>query len=179
MSKKVIVASTNPIKIQAALNGLNALYPDESFTAAGMSADSGVRDQPIGDDETRLGARNRALAARTAHPDAAYTVGIEGGCDYHDNGEVSVFAWIVVIAQDGREGVSKTGTFFLPQEVATLVQQGMELGDADDVVFGKSNSKQQTGSVGLLTGDIITRESYYAHAMTLALIPFKNPTLTF
>ncbi|MEM6529629.1 MAG: DUF84 family protein, partial [Chloroflexota bacterium] len=59
------------------------------------------------------------------------------------------------------------------------VRGGMELGDADDIVFGRSNSKQQTGSVGLLTGDALTRETYYLHAVVLALIPFKNPAFTF
>jgi non-canonical (house-cleaning) NTP pyrophosphatase len=38
-----------------------------------------------------------------------------------------------------------------------LVESGKELGDADDIVFGKSNSKQQNGAVGILTHDIITR----------------------
>jgi inosine/xanthosine triphosphatase len=39
----------------------------------------------------------------------------------------------------------------LPPKVIALVQQGMELGDADDIVFGQTNSKQQMGAMGLLT----------------------------
>ena len=50
-------------------------------------------------------------------------------------------------------------------------------GDADDVVFERSNSKQANGAVGLLTGDVITRASLYAHAVVLALIPFRNMEL--
>ena len=53
----------------------------------------------------------------------------------------------------------------------------MELGEADDIVFGQSNSKQKSGAVGLLTGDIIDRKSLYEEAVVLALIPFKNEEL--
>ena len=51
----------------------------------------------------------------------------------------------------------------------------MELGDADDVVFGRSNSKQESGVVGLLTEGRMTRKQYYQHACLLALIPVTHP----
>jgi non-canonical (house-cleaning) NTP pyrophosphatase len=47
------------------------------------------------------------------------------------------------------------------------------------MVFGRSNSKQQNGSVGILTHDVIDRTAYYVHAVILALIPFVNLQLTF
>jgi len=53
----------------------------------------------------------------------------------------------------------------------------MELGDADDLVFRKENSKQQNGAVGLLTNDAITRQSLYQPAVQMAFIPFLNPEL--
>ena len=53
----------------------------------------------------------------------------------------------------------------------------MELGDADDVIFGRTNSKQGNGSVGILTADVITRTIFYQQAILLALIPFKNSNL--
>jgi non-canonical (house-cleaning) NTP pyrophosphatase len=33
------------------------------------------------------------------------------------------------------------------------------------------------GAVGILTGDVLTRTTYYEPAIILALIPFKNPEL--
>jgi non-canonical (house-cleaning) NTP pyrophosphatase len=80
---------------------------------------------------------------------------------------------------EGRTGHSRTGMFYLPDEVVALVNQGHELGDADDIVFGRANSKQQNGAIGILTGDAIDRTAYYADAVVLALVPFKNPSLTF
>ncbi|MEL6187673.1 MAG: inosine/xanthosine triphosphatase [Myxococcota bacterium] len=175
---RVIVASQNPVKIRAAEAGFQNVFADPSLTIDGVSVPSGVSDQPLGDDETLTGAHNRAARAAEAHSDADYTVGIEGGCTVHGD-DVSVYAWVVVRAADGTTGRSKTATFYLPREVGVLVRDGLELGDADDQVFGQSNSKQANGSVGLLTGDRITRETYYTPAIIMALIPFMNPELTF
>ena len=88
----------------------------------------------------------------------------------------SAFAWIVVRSQE-MIGKGRTGTFFLPPAVVELIRQGKELGEADDIVFGRSNSKQDNGAVGLLTDNVIDRAQLYEHAMILALIPFKNETL--
>ena len=74
---------------------------------------------------------------------------------------------------------SRTATFILPNEVAQLVRQGVELGHADDIVFNRDNSKQANGSVGILTANALTRTTYYEQAVMLALIPFKNTNLTF
>jgi len=176
---EIVVASKNPVKIEAVRGAFAAVFRDVGLDVQGISAASGVSDQPMGDEETLAGARNRAANAAADRPGASYTVGIEGGCAIATDGRLSVFAWIVVRAADGRTGVSKTGVFYLPQEVARLVADGMELGHADDVVFGRENSKKATGSVGLLTGDVVTRRTYYEQAVVLALIPFLNPELTF
>jgi inosine/xanthosine triphosphatase len=174
----VVVASTNPVKIEAARAGFAALFPSEAFTFDGVSVPSGVSAQPMSDAETLQGALNRAARARALHPAVTYTVGIEGGIDvYRDN--LLVFAWVVVLGSSGRAGKSRTAAFVLPDEVSALVRQGIELGEADDQVFGRSNSKQDNGAVGLLTGDVITRTLYYEQAVILALLPFKNPSLTF
>lgn len=173
---KIVVASTNPVKIEAAQVGFSQVF-DEPLEMVGISIPSGVSDQPMTDDETHLGAKNRAYRARELHPDADYWVGLEGGIEEH-RGSLHVFAWIVVLNRE-RGGHARTATFVLPDEVAVLVKQGLELGDADDKIFGHTNSKQQNGSVGLLTDDRITRASYYSPAVVLALIPFINPQLSF
>ena len=89
---------------------------------------------------------------------------------------MAAFAWIVVRSKE-MMGKGRTGTFFLPHAVAELIRQGKELGEADDIVFGRSNSKQENGAVGLLTDNAIDRVQLYEHAVILALIPFKNEAL--
>jgi inosine/xanthosine triphosphatase len=174
---KIAVASENPVKIQAAANGFRRMFPGEQFEVVGISVPSGVSAQPMTGEETLRGAMSRVNAIRERAKDADYWVGIEGGVEEHA-GEMEVFAWIVVASKD-TIGKSRTATFYLPQEVIDLVRQGVELGEADDRIFGRSNSKQKNGSVGLLTGDAITRLTYYEHAVILALTPFKNHHLSF
>lgn len=172
-----IVASTNPVKIDAARNGLARMFPGQKFEVRGISVASGVPDQPMSNTETYQGAWNRASNAAAVAPEADLWMGIEGGLE-DVNGELQGFAWVVA---RGREhfGKSRTATFILPHEVAQLVRQGVELGHADDIVFNRDNSKQANGSVGILTADALTRTTYYEQAVMLALIPFKNTNLTF
>lgn len=176
-SQIIIVASTNPVKIAAAHAGFAAMFPHERFEVRGVEVPSGVGHQPVGDDETLLGARTRALNARELIPGADYHIGIEGGVEHHGD-DLIAMAWIVVYGH-GRSGKAKTASFILPREVSELVNQGIELGEADDRVFGRSNSKHANGSVGILTDDVITRETFYSHAVVLALIPFKKTDLSF
>ena len=173
--KKVIVASLNPVKVDAVVSGFKSLFVGEDFQTVPISVDSGVDDQPLSDQAARQGAENRAQAARQAVPVGDYWVGIEGGCDTMGE-EMIAFAWVVVLSNDG-VGSSRTAHFRLPAEVQRLVEAGKELGDADDQVFGKRNSKQKSGAVGLLTGDVVTRKTLYEQAVILALIPFKQTEL--
>ena len=152
------------------------MFPGESFEIQGISAPSEVSDQPMSDAETLRGAMNRANNVSNLETEVDYWVGIEGGLEEVD-GELQAFAWVVVRSKDGKIGKGRTGSFFLPEKVAELIKQGMELGEADDIVFGLTNSKQANGAVGILTGDVLTRTTYYEPAVILALIPFKNKTL--
>jgi len=173
--KKIIVASHNPVKLDATLQGFSRMFPDETFTVAGVSAASGVSDQPANDAETYEGAFNRANNAKKAMPDADFWVGIESGIETRST-EMETYSWVVILGKD-QTGKSKTNAFFLPPPVAALVAEGKELGEADDIVFGKTNSKQANGAPGLLTHNAITRTGYYTEAVIFALIPFKNPGL--
>ena len=171
---RIVVASKNPVKMDAVKEGFS-MFMTETIDLSGVSVESGVSDQPMSDAETLLGAESRVENARNQFSGFDFYVGIEGGVEDSVSG-LMAFAW-VVISNGERTGKARTASFFLPPEVAKLVHQGMELGDADDMVFAKNNSKQQNGAVGLLTNDAITRKSLYMPAVQLALIPFLNPEL--
>ncbi|PTB60556.1 hypothetical protein M431DRAFT_71384 [Trichoderma harzianum CBS 226.95] len=180
---RVIVASRNNVKISAAKEAFGGMFPSAAFSFTGLNVPSGVADQPMTDAETLQGARNRARNARDAEPQADYWVGIEGGVD--DSGDaMETFAWVSTSTSTSatkteRMGRARTAAFFQPEEVARLVRGGMELGPAGDQVFGSENSRAHSGSIGLLTGDLIKRSAYYVPAVIGALIPFRNPTMTF
>jgi inosine/xanthosine triphosphatase len=175
MSEKVIVSSTNPVKLEAVQIGFERLFPERVFEFYPVIVSSGVSDQPMTDAETLLGAKNRAEAARIARPEADFWAGLEGGAEAYE-GRLSTFAWIYIIGPDGC-GKCRSATHELPDEISRLVAGGMELGDADDLFYQRKNSKQLNGSVGLLTNNLFTRTSLYVEAVMLALIPFKNPGL--
>lgn len=171
----IAIGSGNPVKAQAIRAAFERMFPQQSFVAEGVSATSGVSDQPMSDAETLAGARNRMWAARQAAPQADYWVGIEGGIDDGADG-MAAFAWITVLSRHNY-GQARTATFPLPHPVADLIRHGVELGEANDRVFGRRNSKQQEGAIGTLSGGVIDRRALYEHAAVMALLPFKHDGL--
>ncbi len=149
------------------------MFPQEEFIFTGIKLNHDISPQPMTDAETLRGAEERSRMCQDLVEDGDYWVGIEGGVDQVGD-DLIVFAWIVIRSRE-QVGKARTGTFFLPQSVSKLVLEGIELGEADDIVFKRENSKQVNGAVGLLTGDVIDRKKYYEHAVILALIPFVNP----
>ncbi|MCX2740365.1 inosine/xanthosine triphosphatase [Pontibacter anaerobius] len=172
---KVVIASKNPVKVNAALDGLTRMFPGSEFIPEPLSVPSGVADQPMTEQETLQGALNRVANAQKAHPSADFWIGIEGGVDTVGD-ELATFAWVVV--QDREQlGKARSATFFLPVKVRELVEQGVELGTANDRIFNHSNSKQKGGAVGILTHNALDRRELYEQAVVLALLPFRNKTL--
>ncbi|MFK7947391.1 MAG: inosine/xanthosine triphosphatase [Saprospiraceae bacterium] len=173
---KIIVASKNPVKIQAVQNGFAEMFPDWELETEGVSVPSNVSDQPMGNEETFQGAMNRAKNAQAKMPNANFWVGVEGGNIRHNDTDMEVMAWIVVLSKD-KMGKARTAGFFLPKSVIDLINQGYELGHADDIVFKLDNSKQKMGSAGLLTDGVMNRLRFYVPAVILALIPFYKKEL--
>lgn len=171
----VAVGSRNPVKVNAARAGLGDLLGGE-VEALGIETGSGVASQPVGDDETRAGALNRARAALAAIESAVLGIGLEGGV-VEIGSSLYCCAWCAIVDRAGHTGWASTGRCELPPPVAELVRRGMELGAADDAVFGRTNSKQGEGAVGLLTRGRIDRTAFYAPAVTMALARFLNQEL--
>lgn len=173
---RMVVSSTNPVKLRAVERGVRAVLPNDDLEFAAVAVDSGVAEQPSSDAETLRGAENRARAAHDAVPGADYWFGLEGGVEDSPQGMLT-FAWIVVMDGDGRVGRARSAAFVLPEAVADRVRGGMELGHADDEVFGRTDSKRRDGAIGLLTLGALDRAGLYAPAVTAAMIPFLNPGL--
>eukprot|EP01041_Mallomonas_annulata_P003896 gene3896-7773_t len=179
----IVVGSKNPVKIGATRIGLSTINKEASFIIDSVSVESGVSKQPFGDTETFLGAKTRADSAyeeynRLHNRKPHYSVGIEGGLCGNDDDPNSIecFAWIV-ISDGNRIGKSRTASFTLPPVICDHIRNGMELGEADDLVFKRENSKQGSGTVGYLTRGVIDRTSYYEQAVMLAFLPFIRSDL--
>ncbi len=173
--KKIIVASENPVKINATQKGFIRMFPQDNFDIRSIKVDSEVSNQPQNDEETLKGAENRAKNAKKAEKNADFWVGIEGGIDKLGS-QIYAFAWIVILSEN-KIAKARTATFFLPEKIIELLNKGIELGKADDIIFKNSNSKQKNGAVGILTHNVIDRTEYYSQAVILSLIPFVNKEL--
>jgi inosine/xanthosine triphosphatase len=175
MTVCIVIASTNPVKIEAVRLGFSAWLNGEEIIVSSIDVPSGISNQPMSDSETFLGASNRVNSAMQAHPDANFWAGIEGGVEELADG-MAAYAWIIVRSKT-RTGVARSAAFILPKSVSELVRQGVELGEADDIVFSRVNSKRSNGAIGLLTDDRVTRTDLYSHAVLLALAPVLNSDL--
>ena len=170
---KVIVTSHNPVKVGAVREAFLSRFPMDEIQLIPVDVKSGVPDQPMSDQVTRQGARNRVNNAKTKYPDADCWVGMEGGLDFFD-GQLMAFAWMVIAGSEDRISETRSVTLPLPPRVQELVIGGLELGEANDLVFSTMNSKQGGGAYGLLTDGLMTRESIYTQTLILALIPFVH-----
>ncbi len=177
MSLRVAVGSTNPVKIEAVRQGFSAVFTTETIEVIGVSVDSGVSVQPLSDAETRLGAISRAKNAQVLRPNAQFYVGLEGGAE-DVLGELHEFAWMAVRSSYGKMGEAKSFTFIAPPVLRkSVIEDGMEVGPAADIIFKEKNVKQRMGVCGLLTKGLIDRVEMYRPAVIMALVPFIQPEL--
>ena len=171
---EIVIASLNPVKINAVREAFSHHFPAIELDFQPMQTESGVSDQPLSDQETRQGARNRAQNARQNRPGANYWVGLEGGVENID-GQLMAFAWMSVLGSCDTLSVARSVSLPLPPAIKRLMDEGLELGEANDRVFSTVNSKHAGGAFGLLTHGRYTRESVYVQTLSIALTPFVNP----
>ncbi|MBA3919064.1 MAG: DUF84 domain-containing protein [Gemmatimonas sp.] len=169
----VVVGSGNPVKlaaVRAVLASVNAAVRVEALEVA-----SGVADQPIGDDITQAGARQRALAALAATPHAHFGVGLEGGVVRTASGGLRTCAWCVVVDRAGGEGLGGSLSMPLPERVAARITAGEELGHAMDAEARTTGTKHGRGAVGILTAGLVDRQRAYEPMVAYAFAPWLAP----
>jgi inosine/xanthosine triphosphatase len=171
----VIVGSANPVKVAAVRAVLERIAAD--VVVHGLAVPSGVPDQPFGDAETQAGARQRAIAALAAMPDAVLGIGLEGGVVEQADGGLRTCAWAVVVDRSGRLGVGGSLSMPLPDRVAARIRAGEELGHAMDAEARTTGTKTGRGAVGILTAGLVDRQRAYEPMVAYALAPWLAPEL--
>jgi inosine/xanthosine triphosphatase len=174
----VIVGSQNPAKVRPVQDVFRQLEPEAVIQ--GRDLPSGVPDQPLGEEETRRGAVNRAWAAvqvaEAQQAEEAWGIGLEGGVRMDAEGRGWLFG-IVAVAHTGRLETVRTAEMRLPPPVVARVQGGEELGSVMDDLLGTVDVKRGVGSVGVLTGGLADRADVWRLGLALALAPFLNAEL--
>lgn len=172
---KVAVGSTNPVKINATKQAFAKVWPNKKWEVVGIEVLSGVSNQPMSDIESIKGATNRAKGAIKAAK-ADFGVGLEGGI-HKTNGKWFDTGWAVVVDKNGMEGIGTSIRMQSPPAMMKYVKKGMELGDVDDLLFGKKNTKHKQGHFGLMSKGVLLREEAYQHGVISALVRFLHPKL--
>lgn len=172
---KVAVGSKNRVKIKSVKLAFEALWPDKKWQVEGVDVDSGVPDQPMSDEESIRGAHNRARKA-LKELRADYGVGLEGGLQKTGDHWLDC-GWIVVLDNNGNEGIGSTVKMVVPGKMMKLIHEGQELGVACDIIFDVEDARQGAGHFGLMTKNQITRTSGYKDGVIAALSYFVHPNL--
>lgn len=171
--RRAAIGSTNPAKVEAVRLVLARLAPGCALEA--VDVPTGVAAQPVGDQATREGARNRALAALVA-TGAEVSFGLEGGV-LHEPPLVWLVSWVAAVTTDGRSGDASGLRMRLPRSVADRLAAGDELGTVIDDLFAVRASKQHAGAVGLLTEGFVSRTDAFADLVAMACAPLLRPDL--
>jgi inosine/xanthosine triphosphatase len=175
---KIIVASTNPQKIQA----VSDLVPKYDFlvgaTVEGINVLSGVSDQPKSIEETVQGAVNRA---KSAFADADYSFGIESGLMNIPQTKSGIMDVCVCAIFDGKNiHLGLSSAFEPPKKIVDLMHdKGMSMSDACLEAGLTANPKlgASEGLIGILTSGRIDRLAYTTQAVITALIHLENAHL--
>lgn len=171
----IFVGSTNPVKINSVRLATQEHWPDAEII--GLEVQSGIKEQPLTDEETRLGAQNRAksvlaqgLASREKNPDETYiAIGLEGGVFENDNGEMWSTVWAVLVDTGGRLFEANGARVKVPEIIAEKIRSGQEMGPIVSAVTGEENIKHKQGMFGVITKNFVTRTQEYSTIAKMAL----------
>lgn len=166
------IGSTNPAKVSAVESAVLHAWkvrPSRGdrpqFVAVEVS--SGVSAQPLTDEETKQGARNRARAVLESGPNIDIAFGLEGGVASLEDGLYST-VWICVAGKSGREILTNGLRFRLPSALAEPILAGEEMGAVMDRLCARANVKHKEGMIGVLTEGVVTRSQGYESLARLA-----------
>lgn len=160
-----IIASMNQAKITAATKVITTYFPEAIIH--NMESQSGVRAQPVGDEETVTGAMNRARFIRNNHP-GAIGIGLEGGVRFVGE-EMYICNWGALALPNGKVITAGGAQIPLPSELAKEIKQGKELGPVMEQYVNHKGVRQKEGAMGVFTAGMITRVELFSHIMQLLI----------
>ena len=160
---KFLVTSKNQLKVNAVKETLAKVLPEGlEYEVVGVSASSGVSDQPLSLEETKRGAVNRIM--NTKETDADYIISVESGLTSEFDSYYSFTFAAVSNGNKTKYGFGTSTKFVVPDFVTKkVIGKGMTLGEA---------FHNEEGLIAALTNGIKTRTMLVSEAVITALIPF-------
>ncbi|ASK62921.1 inosine/xanthosine triphosphatase [Virgibacillus phasianinus] len=156
---KIIIGSMNQTKVEA----VKEVFPSDQVMS--YSAESSVSAQPFSDEETRIGAINRAKDCVSMNQDAM-GIGLEGGV-MDINGQLFLCNWGALVDLKKNVHTASGARILLPKEISEPLRDGIELGDVMDCFAKKQGVRHKEGAIGIFTNDLVSRKNMFLHVVTL------------
>lgn len=155
----IAIGTKNPVKIQAVKSAFEQAQLDADFTSYDVPSE--VSAQPISDEETRLGAVNRARHAQLKDH-AEVGIGLEGGVKWIE-GTLYLCNWGALVTAEDTTFTAMGAGLPLPEEIAKGIEAGSELGPLMDHFTSRTGIRHAEGAIGVFTNNLITRQSMFEH----------------
>lgn len=174
---QILLASTNPNKIEGTKRAFaefpEVFGPADKLTVEAQKFPSNISDQPIGYEQTMLGAYNRALNARKSDKNNVYDfyVGIESGIVFLNN-HPHLTTYGCVIASSGGYYFGSSMLHPLPETVIETLAKGEELAVFAEQITGTHDVRSKGGIAGYLFKNKYTRHDVNYLAVKGALAGF-------
>lgn len=156
---KIIVGSQNPTKIKA----VQSVFTNCTITS--LKVASKVSSQPLTDEETMLGAINRAKGCLNSSKEAL-AIGLEGGVMYV-NDQMYLCNWGALVTNNGDIYTASGARILLPKEIEGQLKTGLELGDLMDDYANKHSVRTKEGAIGIFTNNRVDRSQLFSHVVQL------------
>lgn len=164
-----MIGTVNAAKATAARRVILSHFPHAVVNEVDVK--SGVSDQPFGDEETKLGAINRALRA-SGQLENVIGIGLEGGVRMLE-GQMYLCNWGALVLPDGARFTAGGAQIPLPKEIADELIIGKELGPVVDAYFKASGIRNKEGAIGMFTAHAVNREELFEHVLQLLIGQLK------
>lgn len=164
-----VIGSTNHAKVQATKDVVAIHFPEATVTS--IETNSGVSNQPFSDEETRLGAINRALRVNTLQEDTI-GIGLEGGVRISEE-KLYICNWGALVLSSGERFTAGGAQIPLPEDIAQEIRRGSELGPVIDEYFSAKGLRQKEGAMGMFTAGAVTRVDLFTHILHLLMGQLK------
>ena len=166
--KKIIVGTKSIHKIEAVKQALKIVGVEAEVT--GAKTYSGQNEQPVGFEETFLGAMNRANSVWRGNKDAT-VIGIESGIfRFNRHNKITLdIAVIIILTPDERQIVTtSTGIQFPEEYVDEALKSGFKTTTVGSIIAKKLGG-DPTDPHSVLTNGKITRTQTLVDALVRAL----------
>jgi len=169
----VVVGSTNKAKVAAVEEGLKLIFPTKKTTVVPKEVTSGVRSQPMSDEEGMTGAINRAKGAfkMMREGTAQFGIGIEGGVS-SVCGHWFESGWVAVVDKNGKLGLGTAARLELSDTIVKQLKSGKELAQVVDAMSGETDVRSSQGVMGILTNGLLPRKESLINGIIFAFAPF-------